>query len=757
MLQHCKANRKRFALAKLATAKGKAPVKETKLDTPGPSEPVLLGLLQKSDHFLRIKATPWESAECDVEIWGLPYNAILDSEGAVLAISLRVVERAGRRKDLVPLNEGDRLISADEEKIRAIGKMTNVAFKLGKVHALGDVVVLNVNSYDVLIGLPALNALQANLDFERRKVVIKNIGGKPYVVPMRLTLRTATNPPRRSHPEVGGPIRTVTWDGLIEDSETSSEEHASPLPEDLESEDETSPAIQELTRRVIRYPVRQKMPKTFVLTEENVQRTRALIIGEPLVQVAPRLFGTPSDPVRGHHSLAPPIRGQAILLRRHGTPSPIASYHRQGDTVAASGAEIQAPEPPGCPEASLFDVGIKIAEKSVDPQDIADGITPEEHVAIREEEAQMVATVFSWWSDNSFISSPSPRDSKAVRTKHVTADIHGRPYELHVPEYVSDGPHQLIAEILAEYRGAISIDDADIGFYHVLPPVFPLLKGKHGREHVVEYASRTMPDERKNDSAPQGECYAIVWGIKHFHPYLYGQKFLLVTDHEPLLTLKKLTNYTGMIGQWAVRLQEYDFDIVHRKTERHGNADGLTRLHRPGKVPRNEEITPWKDREHPKGLGYLDPGTIANAHFNPVSRGEEEEEEEEDEEETFGEDEEETSGEDEDCSEHSGHEAGVVSEEEEEEEEEEEREEAEEEAVGEEEALIRRKPKKRIRRQSDAGRPSWKESGHWSSRWELICLYQELPETVMGTANFLPPLPNDLPPPIPAIFRLPHP
>ncbi|GBG71752.1 hypothetical protein CBR_g9160 [Chara braunii] len=106
-------------------------------------------------------------------------------------------------------------------------------------------------------------------------------------------------------------------------------------------------------------------------------------------------------------------------------------------------------------------------------------------------------------------------------------------------------------------------------------------KGNDRKEHAIEYASRTVSDERRNDSAPQGECYAVVWGIQHFHPYLYGQKFLLVTDHEPLLALKKLTNYTGMIGRWAVRLQEYEFDIVHRKTERHGNADGLIRLHRP--------------------------------------------------------------------------------------------------------------------------------------------------------------------------------
>ncbi|GBG67026.1 hypothetical protein CBR_g78805 [Chara braunii] len=124
------------------------------------------------------------------------------------------------------------------------------------------------------------------------------------------------------------------------------------------------------------------------------------------------------------------------------------------------------------------------------------------------------------------------------------------------------------------------------------------------REHVIEYASRTVPDERRNDSAPQRECYAVVWGIQHFHPYLCGQKFLLVTDHEPLLVLKRLTNYTGMIGRWTVRLQEYDFDIIHRKIERHGNADGLIRLHRPTKVAKGEEIIPWKEPEPMSGPRY---------------------------------------------------------------------------------------------------------------------------------------------------------
>ncbi|GBG71460.1 hypothetical protein CBR_g8878 [Chara braunii] len=124
-------------------------------------------------------------------------------------------------------------------------------------------------------------------------------------------------------------------------------------------------------------------------------------------------------------------------------------------------------------------------------------------------------------------------------------------------------------------------------------------KGNEGREHVIEYASRTIPDERRNDSASQGECYAVVWGIQHFHPYLYGHRFLLITDHEPVFALKRLTNYTGMIGWWAVRLQEYDFDIIHRKTERHGSADGLTRLHRLTKVAKVEIELIWtQDSEH---------------------------------------------------------------------------------------------------------------------------------------------------------------
>ncbi|GBG83491.1 hypothetical protein CBR_g37204 [Chara braunii] len=118
--------------------------------------------------------------------------------------------------------------------------------------------------------------------------------------------------------------------------------------------------------------------------------------------------------------------------------------------------------------------------------------------------------------------------------------------------------------------------------------------GKDGRNHVIEYASKTLSQAQANYEACKGECLAVVWGIQHFRPYLYDQKFVLVTDHQPLLSLRNNTDYTGTLGRWAVRLQDYDFDIHHRVTRQHGNADGLTCLLPPNKCLTNERLIPWR-------------------------------------------------------------------------------------------------------------------------------------------------------------------
>ena len=67
-----------------------------------------------------------------------------------------------------------------------------------------------------------------------------------------------------------------------------------------------------------------------------------------------------------------------------------------------------------------------------------------------------------------------------------------------------------------------------------------------------------------------------VWAIVHFRPYLYGQRFTLVTDHQPLKWLIEFDKLTSKLARWALLPQEYDFEVVHRVGITNLSADGLS-------------------------------------------------------------------------------------------------------------------------------------------------------------------------------------
>ena len=51
---------------------------------------------------------------------------------------------------------------------------------------------------------------------------------------------------------------------------------------------------------------------------------------------------------------------------------------------------------------------------------------------------------------------------------------------------------------------------------------------------VVTYASRALSDVEKRYFQTEKEDLAIVWGCEHFHLYLFGSEFTIITDHKPL-------------------------------------------------------------------------------------------------------------------------------------------------------------------------------------------------------------------------------
>ena len=106
---------------------------------------------------------------------------------------------------------------------------------------------------------------------------------------------------------------------------------------------------------------------------------------------------------------------------------------------------------------------------------------------------------------------------------------------------------------------------------------------KDGPERPISYASRTLSKAEQNYSQIEKEALSIIFGLKKFHQYLYGWKFLLVTDHQPLVKIFEPKTgissvVAGQLQRWALCLAGYQYDIVYYKpTQKHGNADGLSR------------------------------------------------------------------------------------------------------------------------------------------------------------------------------------
>ena len=75
------------------------------------------------------------------------------------------------------------------------------------------------------------------------------------------------------------------------------------------------------------------------------------------------------------------------------------------------------------------------------------------------------------------------------------------------------------------------------------------------------------------------ELLAIVKAIDHVHPFLYGQKFTIRTNHASLQWLLNFKNPEGQIARWLDKLQTYDFCIVYHTGRSYQNADVLS--HRP--------------------------------------------------------------------------------------------------------------------------------------------------------------------------------
>ena len=104
-----------------------------------------------------------------------------------------------------------------------------------------------------------------------------------------------------------------------------------------------------------------------------------------------------------------------------------------------------------------------------------------------------------------------------------------------------------------------------------------------GTEQPITYASQTLLPSEKNYVQIEREALSLVFGIQKFHQYIYGCKFTLITDHQPLTTI--LGGKKGIppiaaarMQRWGLLLSAYHYNIEFKPTKSHANADCLSHL-----------------------------------------------------------------------------------------------------------------------------------------------------------------------------------
>ena len=102
-------------------------------------------------------------------------------------------------------------------------------------------------------------------------------------------------------------------------------------------------------------------------------------------------------------------------------------------------------------------------------------------------------------------------------------------------------------------------------------------ENEKGGPQAVAYMSRKLNPAECNYSTTDRELLSIVFAVKQFHPYIYGKKTKLFTDHKSLLYLQNLENPRNRSLKYIMKLQEYDLQIMHTPGKSNTCADTLSR------------------------------------------------------------------------------------------------------------------------------------------------------------------------------------
>lgn len=106
-----------------------------------------------------------------------------------------------------------------------------------------------------------------------------------------------------------------------------------------------------------------------------------------------------------------------------------------------------------------------------------------------------------------------------------------------------------------------------------------VLSNVHSINKPIAFASRGLVGAERRYHTIEKELLAIVWAVEYFRHYIYGQNFIVYTDHRPLISIWHLKETSPTLTRLRLKLQGLDCDIRYKQGKENVVADFLSRLH----------------------------------------------------------------------------------------------------------------------------------------------------------------------------------
>lgn len=97
--------------------------------------------------------------------------------------------------------------------------------------------------------------------------------------------------------------------------------------------------------------------------------------------------------------------------------------------------------------------------------------------------------------------------------------------------------------------------------------------------HPVRFWSRKTTDDEQKWISYELEVLAVVEALQSWHVYLLDYPFKVITDCKAFADTMNKKDSTPKIARWAMKLQKFDFEVIHRPGERMKHVDALSRCY----------------------------------------------------------------------------------------------------------------------------------------------------------------------------------